>query len=215
MNVPASGGVNLARSAGLVNFLDVDERWGKTPNQVLIETGVFEAVHTLGRYHDVHGNPMHLDVENFSGGTDIYLDDIPRLDPPVRLQSPDAFCDADPISDKLPCGVSGLMLPLSNTTGQHGFDFPGEWVEKGRKRCESECETAPSEEVTDPCGCEDLAIFDVGTFVFETLGRYLSSGGTVWNVELCNALSTCEGAPPFLDWRDDPSGDQYDMSALR
>ena len=38
MNVPASGGVNLARSAGLVDFLNTDSRWGKTPNQVLLES---------------------------------------------------------------------------------------------------------------------------------------------------------------------------------
>jgi hypothetical protein len=216
MNVPASGGVNLARSAGLVDFLTVDDRWGKTPNQVLIETGVFEAVHNLGRYHDVHGNPVHLDVENFSDGTDIYLDDIPRLDTPVRLQSKDAFCSDTPPYDKLDCGFSGLMLPLSSITGQHGFDFPGAWVEKGRKRCADECEAQNPGGEPESCDyCAELEVFDVGTFVFETLGRYIASEGKVWNVDPCNALGTCEGAPEFLDWRDDPNGDAYDMDALR
>jgi len=215
MNVPASGGVNMARSAGLVDFLKEDARWGKTPNQVLLDAGVYEAVHTLGRYHDVNGNPVHLDVENFSQGTDPFLDDVPRLETPTRLWGEDAFCAQAPPHDKLDCGISGLMLPLTNTTGQHGFDFPGVWVEGGRERCVLECETEATDELPDPCECETLEVFDIGTFIFHTLGRYFASGGTSWNTDLCNGSGTCEGMPAPLDWRDDPSGDAFDLDALR
>jgi hypothetical protein len=75
-----------------------------------------------------------------------------------------------------------------------------------------------SDKELDPCECDDLPVFDIGTFVFETVGRYLSSGGTEWNVDPCNGIATedCEHAViPFLDWRDDPNGDAYDMDALR
>jgi hypothetical protein len=215
MNVPASGGINMARSAGLVDFLKVDPRWGKTPNQVLLETGVYEAVHTLGRYHDVDGNPVHLDVENFSDGEDPWLDDLPRMDVPMRLWGDDAFCsDAAPY-DKLPCGVSGLMLPLTSTTGKHGFDFPGKWIEQGRARCVSDCTAEKTDELPDPCGCKTLEVWDIGTFMFHTLGRYFASGGTSWNVDPCNASGTCKGMPVPLGWRDDPSSKAFDLEALK
>jgi hypothetical protein len=203
MNVPASGGINLARSAGLVNFLDDDPRWGKSQNQVMIETGVFEAVHTLERYHDSDGNPVHLDVENFSDGTDLWLDTYPRLAEPFHFWGEDAFCSDEPPYDTLDCGVSGLILPLTSTTGKHGFDFPGDWTEKGRNGCKSACEETATDETPDPCDCENLEVFDIGYFVFNTLGRYFTSGGAEWNVDPCNALDTCEDLPPRLDWRDD------------
>ena len=215
MNVPASGGVNLARSAGLVEFLQTDARWDKTPNQVLLDTGVYEAVHTIGRYHDVNGDPVHLDVENFSTGLDPWLDDIPRLAEPVRLVGEDAFCSDDGPYAKLPCGVSGLMLPHTSLTGKHGFDFPGQWVEQGRDRCASECALEVTEDAPDPCDCETLEVFDIGTFVFNTLGRYLASGGTDWNVDVCNGLGTCGDMPEPLDWRDDPSGDAFNLDELK
>lgn len=215
MNVPASGGVNLARSAGLVDFENTDPRWGKTPNQVLLETGVYEAVHTIGRYHDVNGAPVHLDVENFSQGTDPWLDDVPRLDKPVRLYKEDEFCGQSEPYDKLECGISGLMLPQTSLTGKHGFDFPGQWVEQGRDRCTNECTKEATEEDDDPCGCDTLEVFDIGTFIFHTLGRYLSSGGTQWNVDPCNGTGTCGDMPEPLDWRDDPTGDAFDLDELK
>ncbi|MBD90173.1 MAG: hypothetical protein CL940_07535 [Deltaproteobacteria bacterium] len=215
MNVPASGGVNLARSAGLVDFLNTDSRWGKTPNQVLLETGVYEAVHTLGRYHDVSGAPVHLDVENFSQGIDPWLDDIPRLDEPVRLVGEDAFCDDSGPYAKLPCGVSGLMLPHTSLTGKHGFDFPGQWIEQGRARCENECTEEQTEDNDDPCGCENLEVFDIGTFIFHTLGRYLASGGAEWNVDLCNGTGDCGDMPEPLKWRDDPTSDAFNLDELK
>ena len=173
------------------------------------------AVHTIGRYHDVNGAPVHLDVENFSQGIDPWLDDIPRLDEPVRLVKEDAFCaDSGPYA-KLPCGVSGLMLPHTSLTGKHGFDFPGQWIEQGRARCEDECTDEETEDNDDPCGCQNLEVFDIGTFIFHTLGRYLASGGAEWNVDLCNGTGDCGDMPEPLKWRDDPSSDAFNLDELK
>ena len=78
-----------------------------------------------------------------------------------------------------------------------------------------EGETEATDELPDPCECETLEVFDIGTFIFHTLGRYFASGGTSWNTDLCNGSGTCEGMPAPLDWRDDPSGDAFDLDALR
>ena len=47
MNVPASGGVTVARAAGVVDFLNPDPRYGKPLNQVLLDTYSAEAVNRL------------------------------------------------------------------------------------------------------------------------------------------------------------------------
>ncbi|MEC9071639.1 MAG: hypothetical protein VX938_04630, partial [Myxococcota bacterium] len=215
MNVPASGGINQSRSAGLVDFLTIDERWGKTPNQMLIETAVFEAVHVLGRYHDTSGNPVHLDVANYSDGKDPRFDTIPRLDPPAHLWQEDVFCSDEPPYDKLPCGISGVALPLSNVTGQHGFDWPGIWQDEGLENCQAAC----TEEVTDdngvPCDCADLEVFDMGHFIFNVLGNYFASEGTEWDTRVCNSRDDCEYLPAPPAWRDEPDSEAYDPDALR
>lgn len=211
MNVPASGGVNLARSAGLIDFLSDDPRYQKSANQVLIETGTAEAVHIIGRYHDVDGNPVHIDVENFADGKDPWWDRVPRLDPPIRLVGPDVFCQGD---DKLPCGQSGIIFPYPRPTGQHGFSFPAGFPVEGLKLCKEWCTESP-DEVADPCGCGAREFFDIGHFMFNTLGRYMASGGTKWDDGPCNGRDDCEDLPAFLEWRDVPGTDAYDPDALK
>lgn len=49
-DVPVATGLALARSAGALDFEDVDERWGQTPAQVLIDTYVNESVERMRRH---------------------------------------------------------------------------------------------------------------------------------------------------------------------
>src|SRR5690606_6197668 len=68
MNVPASSGLNMARAAGLIDYQHVDARYGKTPDQVLLDTGAYEAVDTISRYTDASGKRVHIDLEDFAAG---------------------------------------------------------------------------------------------------------------------------------------------------
>lgn len=186
MNVPASSGVNLARAGGFIDYLKVDPRYGKTPNQVLLDTGSYEAVHTISRYHDPQGRPVHIDLEDFAAGDDIWGEAIPRLDPPLRLVGPDRLCDDGG------CGISGALFPFPRPEGQHGFAFPGEQIDRARQQCRDACE---DEGGGDPCGCLERDTFDIGNYMFHLLGRYMASGGKQLDFDRCVTKAGCDGVP--------------------
>ena len=188
MNVPASSGLTHARAAGLVEYLEDDPRYGKPLNQVILDTHTAEAVHTLGRYFDGQGNPVHLDVENFSNGEDKWGPDYPRLDPPLRIGMD--------VTDKLG-GVSAAIFPLTNPTGQHGFDPPGDFTDDAIELCQADCETEPSDDNTDPCGCRTQEVYDVGRFLFNMIGDYLASGGKSLRTDACLGTNNCEDFPAY------------------
>ncbi|MFO0633481.1 MAG: hypothetical protein U0168_11585 [Nannocystaceae bacterium] len=179
MSVPASGGVTVGRAAGLVDFLHPDPRYGKPVNQVLIDTHTAEAVNRLARYR--YANPptnqnildllhvddtlgVHVDIENFSGGTDIWGDSIPRLDPPLRLAT-----NRDLWGNELG-GTSAATFPYAIPQGQHGFPLPGEMTDWAIKICRETLGSSAPE-------CDADAIvgktFDIGWFMFHTFGRFL------------------------------------------
>jgi hypothetical protein len=109
--VPAADGIALARAAGFVPFDHDDPRYGKSDNQVLIDTWAIEGQARMGHYFDSTGQAVLMDVEHLaalSGVDDGF--DVPRLDPPLRL-----------VSENQRGGFSGLMLPMMRPTGMHGF----------------------------------------------------------------------------------------------
>lgn len=183
MNVPASGGGSIGRAAGLIDYLEPLPAYGKPANQVLIDTYAYEAVHNLGRFKDPAGNPVHLDIENFSEGTDMWGTDIPRLDPPLRHK----FNQRDPIG-----GRSTAIWPFPQPTGQHGFAMPGELVDTARKQCRKDCEAAGAESCKH---CSKLQTFDVGSYMFNMMGLYLRSDGHALNADQCMSRDDCGDIP--------------------
>jgi hypothetical protein len=187
MNVPASSGVSVGRAAGYINYLENDPRYGKPANQVLLDTHTAEAVNTLKRYTNSAGEGIHLDVENFSQGTDRWGSDVPRLDPPLHL----GLKETD-----LRGGISGAIFPYAVPEGQHGFAFPGEMTDEVKRDCRNACTDGSG------CGCEDLKPFDIGFFMYNMLGRYFSTGGKELPIDLCNSSNTCswsQSPPPLRD----------------
>ncbi len=186
MNVPASTGVNIARAAGIVNYLDNDPRYGKPANQVLIDTYTAEAVDTLGRFTDSNGTGVIMDVENFSNGMDLWGDEIERLDPPLRLGM-DAKVDG---------GYSAAIFPFPEPAGQHGFAFPGVFIDMKRKECNDACET-------DSCDCESIDgsnMFDIGSYLFNMFARYLATDGQDLTTDTCLSSDDC----PFIETVPEP-----------
>ncbi len=115
MGVPASTGVAAARAAGFVDFTNPDPRWGKTPNQVLIDSGALEAAVRIPRHINSSGQSVLEDVDylaDITTGVDGF--DVPRLTPPLRLVKP---------SERLG-GYSGVLFPMITPTGRHFIDVP-------------------------------------------------------------------------------------------
>ena len=100
--VSVSTGIAGARAAGLIDIFNVDPRYGKTPNEVLIDNHIVEGLSRLRRFN---GRDLLMDPENFSNG--VWAPDAPRLDPPLRLTQ---------VTGR---GVSALRLPLLDPRGQH------------------------------------------------------------------------------------------------
>ncbi len=115
MKVPVATGAAVARAAGMIELRQRDPRWDKTPNRVLIDNGVVEAVERTGRFKSSRGVPTLVDVEHFSsvtGANDGF--DVPRLNPPLRLVGPNPRLG----------GYSGVVFPMVKPEGTHGFDLP-------------------------------------------------------------------------------------------
>jgi hypothetical protein len=190
MNVPAGTGVSFGRAAGYIDFLNTDDRYGVPANQVLLDTFTVEAVHTFRRYVVANtGEGSHIDIENFSQTTDLWGENVPRLDPPLHL-----FFSTGPDGGDLG-GISGAIFPLPVPEGQHGFAFPGDMSDWVIRDCREACEAE------EGCGCDDLQPFDVGYFMFNMLGRYMATGGTELPIGLCNSSNDCDYKLPVPDER--------------
>lgn len=184
MNVPASSGVTFARAAGLVPFLELDPRYGRSLNQMLIDTYTAEAVDNIARFTDASGKGVHLDVENFSGGDDIWGPRYPRLDPPLRI----GFDRWDRLG-----GRSAAIFPLTRDTGEHGFSLPGAMTDDFREKCLREC-TIPGS--GDPCGCRTQTTYDIGNFLLNMISRFLVTNGMELSADLCQSRNDCPGYLP-------------------
>jgi hypothetical protein len=131
-----------------------------------------------------------MDVENFSQGSDMWGTRIPRLDPPVRAgtQQP------DPLG-----GTSGAIFPYPTPEGEHGFAFPGGLTDTAIKACQRG--EMPN---MDPQQCSTLkgSTFDVGFFMFNTLGKYFKAAGKTVDFQLCNSSNDCSEFAPTPEARD-------------
>ena len=185
MNVPAGTGATFGRAAGFIDYINIDPRYGKTPNQMLLDTYTIEAVHTLDRFHsDLYG-PVHIDIENFSQGTDLWGAEIPRLDPPAHLWSDKSIDGRDR------GGISGAIFPYPVPQGEHGFAFPGGLPDEAIKLCRQQCPEGEN------CNCASAETFDVGSFMFNQLGRWFKSNAREVPTDLCLGRNDCE-------WETDP-----------
>lgn len=192
MAVPANAGVTYGRAAGFIDYLNDDPRFGLPENQVLLDNFVAEAVHTLKRYtHGTTGGGVHLDVENFSDGDDLWGTNVPRISTPLRI----GFNETDPLG-----GKSAALFPLPSPEGAHGFDMPGRMRDQARKEagCGSVCDAGlPADNI---CSC-DSRPFDLGYFMFNMISEYLISGGKTLNPDLCHSRNDCPGQKPAPEAR--------------
>jgi hypothetical protein len=178
MNVPASSGVNLARAAGLVEYRENDPRF----------------VHTLGRFTATDGTPVHLDVENFGDGKDLWGDTVPRL-PNERFRSTLrlGFGETDPLG-----GTSAAIFPYGSPTGRHGFDSPGAMRDDWRKACAERCATAGD---AAECSCDASDVHDIGFFMFNLMARYLITDGQELKADQCLSRNDCDWVQPVPERR--------------
>lgn len=210
MNVPASSGVTVARAAGVVDYLNVDPRYGVPANQVLLDTHTTEAVNVLGRrpygaepIDDEHRGLLgldaslgtHVDVENLSGGRDIWGNNIERLEPGLSL-----VMQQDVNGNPL-VGYSGAVFPMAIPEGQHGFALPGQMTDWAVDICGLENSPGAAE-------CQPDAIvgetYDVGWAMFHMFGGWLGSQmqehphtwGQCWSRDACG---TVPAAPEVRD----------------
>lgn len=209
MNVPAGSGVTVGRAAGVVDYRTIDPRYGKPANQVLIDTHTVEAVNTLGRHpyplapeddtdairsllHLDGSLGSHIDIENFAEGTDLWGDDVVRLDPPLRL-----MMDEDMWGQPLP-GTSGAIFPFAIPEGQHGFALPGEMTDWTIQLCkERNGSNAPE------CNPDNIVgnTFDIGWAMFHAFGAWFKGRDNPFD-PMCNSRRACNAVPPRPEVRD-------------
>jgi hypothetical protein len=141
--VPTATGVSMARAAGIIELTTPDPVYGKTMDQVLIESGAVEGVSRLQRYNSQTVGPFallgpHLICNPGDDCTGTSLADVsglacddqgmnctdglqaPRLSPALRTQ----LQRVTHRPDGSVAGVSMLEIPLLNREGQHGFLNP-------------------------------------------------------------------------------------------
>jgi hypothetical protein len=176
--VPVSGGAAVGRAAGIIDYLTDDPRYGKPQNQVLIDTHTLEGVHNLKRYTNSKGEGVHLDIENYCQGDDMYGTEVPRFEIPIRI----GYEKTDPLG-----GKSAAIFPYNVPEGQHGFDNPGGMTDRARKVCLEAC----TEMTENPCGCNTLETFDIGNFMLNMMARYFASDGTELSTDLCMSRNDC------------------------
>jgi hypothetical protein len=205
--VPVNTAITLARAAGLVDYTNADPVYGVPIDQVLIKSGVVEAVPGTARFADPGGGvfaalPGHvrcdpgsdcsggvlIDPTGYACDAGVCLDGLnaPRLDPPLQQQmvrvtsTTAAECAVSPHASGTGCwstgasscsqgpGVSALLIPYLNRTGQHGFRNP----QPGKP-------------------------FDLDQFLANAVGRFFECRGRELHFELCQQdLASCPWIPP-------------------
>ena len=180
LNVPVDGAATFGRAAGLLEWKRAHIDWGVPENQVLINHHILEGMEELKRYTNSVGEGVLMDPDNFSGDRDLWANDVPRLDPPLRV----GWTREDPLG-----GKSAFIFAYGSPKGKHGFDPPGQMTDRARERCLSECEERGG------CQCEDVDVFDVGNFHFELIIDYLKSKGTRLEARSCYATFDCPEIP--------------------
>jgi hypothetical protein len=111
--VCVANGLALSRAAGFTPYDVIDPAYGKSPNQVLLDTFSIEGVSRLKRFTDAGGAGVLEDISNLSaitGANDGW--DVPRLVPPMRSTHTNTQ------------GASGTLLVMLSPQGKHGFVIP-------------------------------------------------------------------------------------------
>ena len=182
MNVPASTGITIGRSAGLIDYKTPVAGHDVPDNQLLIDNYTAEATELMKRFTTPAGDGVHMDIENFSRGDDIWGADIPRLDPPFHTSLGQGPFNADG-------GYSAAIFPYAIPTGQHGFPFPGDLPDRKRKACREAC-------TAGDCGCDTVTTFDTGSYLFNMFGRYIATDGKELPTDQCLSRNDCDFLVP-------------------
>ncbi|MCB9680189.1 MAG: hypothetical protein H6733_01855 [Alphaproteobacteria bacterium] len=107
--VPINGGMACARIAGFTDWHHVDERYGMTVDQWLIDRQVVRGAEERGPWRNAEGDPVLFDADDLDDGINVYGE---PSDTPLR-----STLDT-------PAGQSGLRLPYVSPKGTHGFRTP-------------------------------------------------------------------------------------------
>lgn len=114
--VPISSHIAIARTAGVVETLMEDSRYGMPANQYLIERFVYEGISNLNRFPDYPNtifDPDNLDEGKWRSPSAPELEDPkPAATHPVRAQV------------ETPYGLSALRLGYLRRRGEHTFNAP-------------------------------------------------------------------------------------------
>ena len=109
--VAINAGISLSRAAGWLPQDEVDDRYGMTIDQWLIDREVVRGLADVGPWTCADGNPCLFDVDDADQGLD--GQEAPS-DEPLLLNVP--LDDGE--------GVSAFRMPYSNPRGSHGFGAP-------------------------------------------------------------------------------------------
>jgi len=115
--VPVSTGYAMARVGGVLDYRNLDPRYGKTANQYLADNFVFEGVYWLDRFpthpqalfdHDDLDNGLFISPRLPERGFDVNVDAAEPLRATIQTSR----------------GVSAMRVPYLNEQGEHGFFLP-------------------------------------------------------------------------------------------
>ena len=112
--MPLLSGVAIGRAAGFIGYDHDDARYGKSDNQMMLDTYTTEGTYRLGHFHNSKNEPVLMDIEHLAAVVPVDDGlDVPRLDPPPRLMQQG--------SDG---AYRGIILPMLEPQGKHGFTAP-------------------------------------------------------------------------------------------
>lgn len=98
----------MARAAGLIPQDVVDDRYGMTVDEWLVDRRVIQGIEEYGDFTDINGETCLFDADDLDNGLD---GTGAPSDAPLRL------------TVETDVGVSALRLPYTSTRGSHGFGF--------------------------------------------------------------------------------------------
>ncbi len=114
--VPVATEIAMARMAGIIDRLKLDERYGMTANQFLTTNFVYEAIPWLDRFAN-YPNAL-FDIDDLDRGGFRTKNNPENEDP-----NPDAVAPFR-ATVKTKYGVSAMRIPYVRETGDHGFFLP-------------------------------------------------------------------------------------------
>lgn len=115
-NVPVNTGIANARAAGIIELDEIDERWGMSQNDVLIQYRVLEGTEVTERYTNEAGDrSVLLDLDDLDESSASFGE--PNLDPPFRIST--IIEDESGVEHTV-----ALRVPYVEDHGAHGFGTP-------------------------------------------------------------------------------------------